>query len=350
MTTHVSPSTAAESALAVRNALGVANDETGLSLHSAAVRTALWAWSHDGTVPVYVTRFLNNAYSWIQHADLMRRDDSHVTPLREVLSELELLGDVMSRGGGYWLPAPLRTIALDAGHHGVLVGGTPSSRLPMTLRAFITHHGAARIFSGADLDASTLPVQSASDWLRRPPLEVAMWAERVLTDARLDPLLDGEASLDYYTPYPSGRMGGVPRFQYERWIERPTRLEDGRYLARREVITGLVTHHVAEIKDHRLVALGSLHLIDGDVRRLQYGVDALSQHPVLVSVQHSQPKVRFVLQNELPSAEHRLFTALGTLKLPENGRYYPRVWYIPHAHVGTARQALATLGVKLEDV
>lgn len=53
----------------------------------------------------------------------------------------------------------------------------------------------------------------------------------------------------------------------------------------------------------------------------------------------------FELENELPAAEYRLFTALGQVRPKYHSKYYPRIWDIPTAYAQQAQRALEQLGM-----
>jgi hypothetical protein len=280
------------------------------------------------------------------------RDESDVPPfgIRDVLDELQALGDVALLPKGRWLPAPLRVVPLRSIRAWALVGGRPSHLLPSTAGAAARTVGAARLLQTDPRELGLLlPEQPEEDWCRIPPEPIDLWAARVINEARL--VADsGEASVEVYVPT-AGPGSPIPPgcFQTRRWLARLTDVPDGRYLVRSRSRFGQTRHAVAQLAGGRLVATGPLELGTGDVRRLLYGLDAIADNPIRVEeTRHGQARA-FVLRDELPRAELRLLTALGDLVVPLDGRYYPREWRVPDQFAPQVVAALRRLQVRIGD-
>ncbi len=85
----------------------------------------------------------------------------------------------------------------------------------------------------------------------------------------------------------------------------------------------------------------------GDLRRLLYGLDLLAGHPVQAQVRVGAGEATVTLQNGMPGPEERLLLALGRLELPPDGKFYPRRWRLPTAHVAEIVAALEALGIEV---
>ena len=266
--------------------------------------------------------------------------------LRETLEEMELIGDVARLPGGYWLPSPLHVVPLKAVTHSLLIGSRPVWALPKEVVSRLDYAGVARFVMGT---VEGLPVESEESWCRLPKDDVDKWSARILAHAELQELDDPEIEFELY----AAGIPGVPRsqdgLQIHRWTKRVALLPDGRYLARQQLFRGRTHYAVCEIRKGRIVRTGPFDSQEGGVRRLMYGIDLIGKFPVRVLVARGRESWEFVLSNEVPRAEQRLLTALASLTLSEDGRYYPRVWTAAARYAPQIERALARLGVRVED-
>ncbi len=322
---------------------------TPLSVRGEALRAALWALSAEASEPVYVTRLLHAARPLagampFETVEDERDGDPALRLLGGALAELHAIGDVASLPRGRWLPAPLRCVPLVAVRRWLLLGGWPTSRLPTALRQSMEHNGVARLLVEAPAELGfPLPVQDQDDWARAPRESLADWTRGVIQGATLRHFDDPQVTFDCYAP-----SVALNSLQYYRWVTDSKTLPDGRYLARQRAKRGPTSYSLVEVRSGKVVATGSLDLREGDVRRLIYGLDFLAGHPVRVRVTRTRTAWIFELRNELPSAEHRLFTALGRLHLSPDGSYYPRRWEVAARYAVQAARALLRLEVRLD--
>ena len=91
----------------------------------------------------------------------------------------------------------------------------------------------------------------------------------------------------------------------------------------------------------------SAPLQGGDQRRLMYYLDQLAQAPTQARMGPQQDRTLLVLSSELPPAELKLLSALGTLQPNDTGKYYPRRWLLRSADAELVRQGLENLGITL---
>src|SRR5262249_50755227 len=99
----------------------------------------------------------------------------------------------------------------------------------------------------------------------------------------------------------------------------------------------------------KTVATGPLDRNEASVRRLMYGMDDLSGCPVRVKRQRQGHSTTFALGNEVPKSEHRLLTALAELRLPPDGKYYPRFCTCDSRYEAQIDKCLERLGVVEEN-
>ncbi|BCM94150.1 hypothetical protein IAD21_06053 [Abditibacteriota bacterium] len=332
-----------------------------------SLRCALWTMTNDGQEPVYVTRWLNLARRLAQPALFSQNKEQERVDelLRDVMSDLESLGDVAAMPQGYRLPAPVRAVPLSNSstiETWLLVGGLPSHKFPHNVQPFFVHRGAARLWQ---CDPSTLveimgiaiPLQSESLWRcdsTSSATQLEEWTHRALSSAILSALESYEAEFEAYVPgnlaHGTNFRGGDHAFQWKRWTVDLSRLRDGRYLMKRRNRFGVGEMRVGQLLAGKLCATGTLARESSDVRRLLYGLDLLSGSPTLVSMKKVSQGTVFRLRNEVPRSQNRLLLALGTLLPPSGqGSYYPRDWLIPAGHEKVMCSALQSLGAQLED-
>lgn len=334
-----------------------------------ALRAGLWSLSNEGTNPVYISRLLSIVHRLVEpiltsntpladeHLKYFASSNSTTNPLfqkqntiskllRSTLDELELLGDTVSLPHGYWLPAPLHFVTLPAIRRWILVGGPPSMCFPNPLHLAVEYSGPTRFLIHDPVEFGFRDVvQSEEEWYHLPQGSIDVWARHILLNAKLQSIEALGTSCEFYAP---NARGASDNLQYFRWIDDARSLVDGRYLIRFK-LKGFTSHYaIAEIQQSKITATGSIELGEGDIRRLLYGIDAFVGHPVKVQITKKGDSWLFPLNSELPKAEHRLFTALGYLHLPSDGRYYPRTWEIPAEYAIQAVQALQRLYIRLE--
>lgn len=327
--------------LCLRNlGLKAGSDYSSVAICSVTLRAALWSLSNCGKDSVHTRKLLNTAANLTEPLLDESETESVTDRLKEALAELETIGDVAHTSHGNWVPAPLRYVPLKAVNRWLLVGGCPTHCLPLKLSEALIHEGPARFLpiDPAKIDIE-LRKQSVSDWAALPNEPVTDLARRVMSETPLAPYYSTEFEFQYYSPSVSGQT-----LQYYRWVDDAKRLPDGRYLAR-EMTKWSFRYFIAQVQGGRVVATGPL--LYEDVRRLMYGIDAVEKRPTIVGVIQHGDSCQFIVRNELPQAEYRLFTVLGKLYLPPKG-YYPRTWEVRRDLAPQVREALQHLGVVVE--
>ena len=348
---ELAPSDAAKR---VRQSLGIESlgswvDEAA-TLRAAALRGVLWSLSQHGTTPVYVTRLLNAARRVVEAAlnnsitelqDTAQPEHPAEDFLRVTLDELELLGDLAQLPGGYWLPAPLRTIVFPESNRWLLVGGLPSFALGFTVLDKVKHSCAARSLLASPKSVRLIvPSQSRDAWLRLPRESLDVWTNRQL-HSPMSYVGQVDQNIDYYMPDKGSQ-------HYYRWVTAAGELADGRYLLRIKHRAGDVQYYVGEVRAAKLQGIAADAV--EDVRRLMYGIDALKNRRVEVIVRSDQSIHRFELRSELPAPEQQLLTALGQVERNADGKYYPRCWRIPAQQSASIKQLLQRLDIKVASI
>lgn len=334
----------------VLEALGMKSQEAtntiGPALYAEVIRAALWAeWSSTGR-PVYSTRLLNGAartllpWQEAQNAEY----GSLLEQLRNTLQEMEIIGDLTEVPGGRWAPTPPRVVQFPVLGRWLLLGGQPARHLPKQALETIERTGVARLLP-CDPSSVGLKVDSVAEheWLRTPAENLEVWARAVLEASSLGEV--GEIDVELYAP---AAVGLRETNQFSRWTGRKDRIPDGRYLARTNTRRGSRIWYIVQLTKGSVTLAGPPSLGDGDVRRLQYGIDKMVGNPVRVSAVYHHDELQLKLGSELPRAEHCLLLAIGRLHTPPDGKYYPRWWHIPIRYATKAQEALGALGIKVD--
>ena len=314
------------------------------------LRATLWALSRCGSMSIHTTRLLYaalppaRALREFTNSDHQASEDHMRDVLKQTLAELEVIGDVASLPRGYWLPTPLRYIPLRASRRWLLLGGCPTRVLPPDLRRRLEWNDVARFLRGDPTEiGDELSRDTLKNWTRVPAMDLVAWGARVTRSSQLQPFEDPEIEFEYYAPEMVHQQ-----LQFNRWTSNASRLADGRHLARRKYRHGTTSFSIVQLDSGRVIASGPPQLDEGDIRRLLYALDALAAVPVSVEIEHSHEDRVFVLRNELPRAEIRLFTALGQLLPSVGDQYYPRRWKIPLPYAWEAIRALRVLDIQIQ--
>jgi hypothetical protein len=313
-----------------------------VSLNCELVRSVLWATTRQA--PVHINRLLNVVVdlglAFASDAD----EDTTRRHLRDTLDELAEFGDVIELDQGRWSATAPRIIDLGpASDEHLLLGGVPTSVLPDTVRAAISHREVLRFVRGPELArALALPIDPLDAWLATPSLPLRDWA-RALLATPLGPYtaaVDG-SSLLLYAPQATKR-----RTQSGRWA-RPAPGMNGRYLGERTRFHGGVESRLVELHDGVTTASGNV-LMPGERRRLMYAFDAFADRQVDATIHRDADQVRLVLWSEVPSAERRFLSLVGKVSAGID-HYYPRTWHFPRRWEPEVRRRLEALEIRLLD-
>ena len=328
-------------------------DVSPLTFRAECIRATLWAATNAGEIPVYVTRLIGSTEPLLRpdpnyRLANLRADKNGPEPkemIRAALDEMELVGDVARLPDGYWLPAPLRVVPLPAMHRWLVLGGAPNAMLPEDLVRTLEHSGVARF---ATTEPSGFPQEREETWSRLPSEPLAAWTTKVMNNTELRELDDPDLELEFYAPAQTAARGRAP-FQTQRWTAVTKSLHDGLYVCRQRLFRAMVHYAVAKVQKGKTVATGPLDRNQVSVRRLLYGMDDRCGCPVRVKRQRQGHSTIFTLGNEVPRPEHRLLTALAELRLPPDGKYYPRFWTCDSRYEVQIDKCFERLGVIVED-
>jgi hypothetical protein len=283
--------------------------------HIRAMVHGAWISGGEETPSIHTTRILSNVRriqrmvwpqdSWEHHklGDLPR----------QVLDSLAVLGDVISVGGGYWIPGPTSLVELDGSQNVMVVGGIPSQiatghfgeRVKST--AAFRHVGRRPILITPAKDI----LQTIESWLGHTD-PIREWTDSTLHQhaARLSVDMDiGVEPLEIYAPeiFRDQRKAG-------RWIRAAQvgRALEGLRLCRLRQGAGAfgVPHFLATFNyTGGQLTVGRSVSVAADVsRRLRFGFDIILQTPRQVAI--TLDGTQFVFDNSisLPDAEARVLS------------------------------------------
>ncbi len=259
--------------------------------------------------------------------------------LRAALSTLEDTGDLLHLGGGYWSPATARLVAIPAGAGHLLIGGVPSSLLPID-DSTVQYHGPHRHLAKPSRElATTLPAEEFASWSRVPSRSLQDWAREVFDSLERQQYSPASAeAFEFYLPAIS--RPGAP--QFKRWYE-SAGAATGVLLARRMRLYWR-EYRLVEVRAGRIVAVCALEGIDA--RRLMYARDDDAGNPVRARRLHAGDRAEWLFTSELPRAEQRAFAAFGELTIPDD-RPFERRWTFAR-NEELALGMLRELGITLE--
>ncbi len=302
--------------------------------------------------PVHTTRILDGltmlakdllAPSSTGHPSKGNESSSDREACRDLLDDLNAIGDIENLGRGFWLPAPMRVIKLDD-TRSLLVGGVPTADLPLDIRSTIMLMGVARtvptarFYSASD---NAIWHQSLTSWLG-DTRELVSWTRHILKE----PLQDYAGDDDSYQFYAPKLPQSRGQAQYFRWEDSPDLLEDDIYLVRIRV-KGRPRHYsLAKLQGHRIVAFRELPR-SVELRRLLYGLDLLAHNPVYVKCLRETTDTRFIIKSTVPQSLHRLLVAVGTYEPPPPGKHFPITWRVANNMVDTVLREFRKLKVRV---
>ncbi len=324
-----------------RRALGIAASCPASSTQFEILRATVWGMAAPNGA-VHINRVLAAALpAWRLLAERSTASDETLrADLRAALVALESAGDLLRLPGGYWGPATTRIVKFPVEAGRLLVGGLPSSLLPINPDA-VQYQGPHRHLMelAPELDAA-LPKEDLASWSRRPGAPLQEWACEVIESSERQPYTPTNSeTFEFYTP--TSAQPAAPQFR--RWSDSPGP-KTATMLARRMRIYGAREYRLVDVRAERVVGVCDLQGVD--VRRLMYALDLAAKNPVRAR-RLSRERAEWLFMSELPRAEQRTFVTCGTLTIPEE-RPFERRWTFAR-NEDLALGMLRELGITLEN-
>lgn len=162
---------------ALQRALAAEHIRAGVYSASASAITG-------GSQRVHTTRLMTNMRKnlggfWVRSQEGNQTED----PYRTVIDDLNLIGDVVDTGGGFWIAAPLRLVDTNDPEMLLVFGGAPKEVVQAIFGARVECAATARFVRRAHLRSTAVTldaVQSVDAWLGfAEPL--AAWTQRSIS-------------------------------------------------------------------------------------------------------------------------------------------------------------------------
>lgn len=319
---------------------------SGLGLGSCSVsdsrfeilRATVWSLAAPSR-SAYVSRVIGTAVpTWRLLSDRSTVSEEILrAELREALTTLQDVGDLLEFSGGYWSPATTRLVALPDGSH-LLVGGVPTEWL--LDGSDVEHHGPFRCLTVVPATvASALPIEEFASWARMPTLPLEAWARDVIDSLERAPYSPSTSeAFEFYMP--ESCQFGAP--QFKRWTE-SAGSTTATLLARRRRLYGAREFRLVDVRSGRIAGACELH--DTDARRLMYAFDLFAKNPIRALAQRVDGRVEWRLTSALPRSEQRMFAALGTSSTPTDRPYEKRWTFVRNEEL--ALDMLRALGIQV---
>lgn len=239
-----------------------------------------------------------------------------VSSLRYVLNVLTLMREVQELSGGYWFPTPVRFVRL--GQTALIIAPIATDELARHFPS-IEKAGYARYLTLAD--EINLPEQSLDDWIGLEPTTASDWAREVLRHSltNMATTIHPE-NLEYFS------LERIPTLHahssklcWVRDFRRAVYSDKKSVLCRARLGENHYRYFLGHIENSRLVRESNA---PADIDRLQYGVAALVNRPITVSIKAVDSFFCVSLFSVLPRPERRLLLALATRASAGYGKVY----------------------------
>ena len=304
------------------------------------LRATVWSLAAP-TSTVHINRVLNTSLpSWHVLSERPPAGDETLrTELRAALSALADSGDLVELSGGNWAPGVPRLVELPDRLGYLVVGGVPSSLLPLEASA-ITFHGPHRhlVTPPPELRA-TLPTEDLRSWARMPDMPLQQWARESLESLERHSYSPTHSDVfEFYLPSAS-RLGAPQLF---RWFE-SAGAHTGALLARRRRSYGAREYRLVDVHSGRIASSCDLH--DFDVSRMMYAFDMTAHNPVRARPLRVAGRTEWLFTSDLPRAEQRTFAAFGTLAIVAERRFERRWTFLRHEAL--ALDMMRSLGIAI---
>lgn len=304
-----------------------------------ALRATIWSISGPAS-QVHINRVLGAVLpTWQLLSNRATSEETLRAELRAALSTLQDTGDLLEFSGGYWAPATARFVEIPEGNGYLLVGGVPSTYLPIE-QGVVQYHGPYRYFSKLPSElAAAVSIEDLKSWAGMPNHSLQEWSREVIDSIERQPYSPTVAeAFEFYLPEEC--KSGAP--QFKRWFE-SAGSASCTLLARRTRVYGAREYRLVDVRSGRIIGACELH--DIDVRRLMYALDFAADNPVLARALPVGNQREWQFLSELPRAEQRTFAAFGTLTIPP-GRPFERRWtFLRNEEI--ALGMLRSLGIEL---
>jgi hypothetical protein len=275
-----------------------------------------------------------------------------------LLRKLQLIGDCGHRGAGYYLATPIRVICLPFGS-AVVVGSLPTSELAEVLGVQPVWAGLARAVPADKVSYLRDGVvrQNFASWSGVPTESLEAWTRRLLEEAIKKAVSTAgfdTTMFEVYAPHLQPGQGQRYRWGSPRaWRRDPRTADESWFLCRTRArpYRFWLAPLIEDTQGARFRREWSVR--PQWARRLLYGIDHLSGHPVAARVfpvsggLTGEREVR--LYNWPAWEEYQVLSALAYDFTPPEGPYLPLRFRVAGAWWPDVRSQLAGLGIRIPE-
>lgn len=272
---------------------------------------------HTETVIYDVVRAIVAAFAWrdgellvpvstqaVKHELHRRCREESAT---DILSHLSEVRDLQRLDGGFWLPAPTHLVSCD--QFFLVVSGLSTHELVQLARVDSDQFGVSRTISADNVQASTLPVTSISEWMDAPT-STSEWTEWVFRSAQFGAPL----AVDNFEVFRHWRANAKGR-----WLKfgDAQGMRDGIFLARHQSLRYRSNYYLLRIRKSGVEAMHELPP-GFDIPRLMCGLRSKHGDPLVCRIWEEADAMLVLHAGVVPASERRLLRAIGAFREVED--------------------------------
>jgi hypothetical protein len=261
--------------------------------------------------------------------------DSIVTQSR--LRDLELIREVNSLPGGYWIPAPARLLSI--GHRRVILASQPTETLQACIGGVTSSEGLARYIDRPDMEIAHEPFEVWAEG----PADTLVWTKTIVELAnKSGNEITNKFESQVLTSSKHARDNEPGTRLMWQLKSLPADLPENK--------EWFLVRNPSPPRNYSIVRRLSKNVLleysckQRNVSRLGYGLAALYNRPVHAASPNPGHLLLFG-HLQLPIAEHRLMVAISKMERRREGRLYI---YSPEVET-TVVHAMTQLGVRVKN-
>jgi hypothetical protein len=256
--------------------------------------------------------------------------------LQHALTRMEVLTEAISIGNGFWLPAPVRYVAIGGAY--LILAPLTTNLLLKSVNPPISEVGSARVSSTRPVGLSE---QGYWSWTGAPE-DTMGWAAALLESAKksLNPTSIDPSTVDVHAFSPE-TVAAPKRPGMWKLLQKMGEFS-GLALSRVRLSATAYRYLIAQISDGVLTHESPVR--HGDRARLRYALDAMNGRRHSIAIRQHGDRYHFELYRPIPFEEMRAIHALAWCEERGAGTTVE----FACSHLNSLRQVLSPLGITLE--